>query len=129
MRSREDASLSETEWATHPRRPPGRNPRPLWKDYLREACPHGLHIALVNGTHVRDTCDSDFCQGGNGFAYPDFVPKNEIWVDNCIPPGERALVAFHECVEAELMREGMSYDRAHVEAKRQEDAFRRGEKL
>lgn len=113
------------EWTTHPSRLPGKGPRPRWKDYLGEACPHGLHVVLVDGTHVRDEYDSDFCQGGNGFAYPDFVPRNEIWVDNCIPPGERALVAFHECTEAELMREGMSYNKAHEEAKRQEDAFRK----
>jgi hypothetical protein len=123
MRSHEDAII-EGEWTTHPTKPPGAYPRPRWKDYLREACPHGLHVVLVDGTHVRDTYDSDFCQGGNGFAY-DFVPRNEIWVDNCIPPGERALVAFHECTEAELMRAGASYDRAHDEAKRREDAFRR----
>jgi hypothetical protein len=113
------------DWTTSPHKPPGRFPRPKWKDYLGEVCPHGLHVVLVDGTHVRDTYDSDFCQGGNGFAYPAFVPENEIWVDNCIPPDERALIAFHECVEAELMRKGASYDKAHAEAKRQEDAFRR----
>jgi hypothetical protein len=113
------------DWTTTPKRPTKVKSRPRWKDYLCEVCPHGLHVVLVDGTHVRDTYDSDFCQGGNGFAYPGFVPKGEIWVDNCIPPGERALVAFHECVEAELMRGGASYDRAHDEAKRQEDAFRK----
>jgi hypothetical protein len=82
-------------------------------------------VVLVDGTHVRDTWDSDFCQGGNGFAYPDFIPKNEIWVDNCIPPTERALVAFHECLEAELMRGGLSYDRAHAESKKREDEWRK----
>jgi hypothetical protein len=125
---RRDTSMIDEEWTTHPRKAPGTYPRPRWKDYLREVCPHGLHVVLVDGTHVRDTWDSDFCQGGNGFAYPDFVPKNEIWVDNCIPPTERALVAFHECVEAELMRGGSSYDRAHDEAKRREDAWRRTRK-
>jgi hypothetical protein len=114
-----------SDWTTTPKRPPKRLYLPKWKDCLGEVCPHGLHIVLVDGTHVRNTYDSDFCQGGNGFAYPAFVPENEIWIDNCIPPRERALVAFHECVEAELMRGGASYDEAHDEAKRREDAWRR----
>jgi hypothetical protein len=114
-----------TDWTTTPKRPPKAKSRPRWKDYLGETCPHGLHVVLVDGTHVRDAYDSDFCQGGNGFAYPKFVPKDEIWVDNCIPPGERALVAFHECVEAELMRGGASYDDAHEVAKRRENAWRK----
>ena len=130
MKPRDQAGRFETEsvhtpdWSTLPCRPPRKYETTSWKDYLREKCPHGLLIVLVDGTHVRNVHDSDFCQGGNGFAYP-FIPKNEIWVDNCIPPGERALVAFHECVEAELMRGGASYDRAHGEAKRREDAWRR----
>ncbi len=112
------------EWSTYPSRSP-KDRKVRWKDYLNESCPHGLHVVLVDGTLVRNTYDSDFCQGGNGFAYPDFVPRNEIWVDNCTPPAERAFVAFHECVEAELMRHGATYDQAHQEAKRLEDEWRR----
>ena len=96
-----------------------------WKWYLGEACPHGRQIALVDGMHIRNTCDSDFSQGGNGYAYPSFVPKDEIWIDNCIPGEEWPLIAFHECVEAEYMRQGMSYNKAHDKAKAEEDSFRR----
>ena len=110
-------------WQTTPRDPPQRI-APPWKRYLGQACPHGRHVALVDGTHVRNKYDSDFCQGGNGYAYP-FVPKNEIWVDAITPECEVALVAFHECEEAELMESGMSYDRAHDLVKAQEDVFRR----
>ena len=96
-----------------------------WKRYIGEACPHGRHIVLVDGMFIRNTCDSDFCQGGNGYAYPDFVPKGEIWIDWCIPMEEWPLIAFHECMEAEYMRLGMSYDKAHDRVKAQEDSFRR----
>lgn len=112
------------DWSTHPARVPTRR-LVGWKVYLGEACPHGRLVVLVHGTHVRDEHDSDFCQGGNGFAYPDFVPRDEIWVDDCVPQAERALVAMHECIEAELMLGGASYDAAHREAKRLEDAWRR----
>jgi hypothetical protein len=94
-----------------------------WKRYLGDSCPHHLNIALVNGTHVRNAYDSDFSQGGNGYAY-DFVPKDEIWIDEAIDPIEWPFIAFHECEEAELMKKGLSYDDAHDRAKHTEDLFR-----
>ena len=95
-----------------------------WKQPFGEACPHGRHIMLVDGTHVRNRLDSDFSQGGNGYAY-DFVPKDEIWIDEQIDPIEWPFIAFHECEEAELMEKGMSYDKAHDMVKHLEDIFRR----
>jgi hypothetical protein len=79
---------------------------------------------LVDGTHVRNRFDSDFSQGGNGYAY-DFVPESEIWIDEQIDPVEWPFIAFHECEEAELMKQGMDYDRAHDRVKYLEDMFRR----
>jgi hypothetical protein len=95
-----------------------------WKAYLQECCPHGLAVAIVDGTHVRDYHDSDFSQGGNGHRY-DFVPRDEIWVDCQISSAEWPLVVFHECAEVERMRRGQSYSKAHDAAKRLEDQFRR----
>jgi hypothetical protein len=94
-----------------------------WKRCMGEACPHGLRLVLVDGTHVRNTFDSDFSQGGNGFRY-DFVPKNQIWIDSQIAEIEWPLIAYHECVESELMRKGWSYSRAHDRAKMLEDRLR-----
>jgi hypothetical protein len=96
---------------------------PAWKIDAEHCCPHGLKVFLVDGKHVRDTYDSDFCQGGNGFAYT-FVPKDEIWIDGAIGENEWHLIEFHECGEVELMRKGMSYDQAHDEIKAQEDRIR-----
>jgi hypothetical protein len=99
---------------------PGNN----WKRHTGERCPHGLEIYVVDGTHVRNHHDSDFVQGGNGFAY-DFVPKNELWLSSEMPDVEAPFVLLHECVEAEMMRGGMSYDKAHDRAKAMEDRLRR----
>jgi hypothetical protein len=96
-----------------------------WKHYLGESCPHGLKIALVDGTHIRNTYDSDFSQGGNGHAY-DFVPRDEIWIDEEIDRSEWPFIAFHECQEVEFMKRGLSYDEAHDRAKHIEDLFRHG---
>jgi hypothetical protein len=95
-----------------------------WKMYAEHRCPHGLKVYLVDGKHVRDLYDSDFCQGGNGFAYP-FIPKDEIWIDAAITEDEWHLIEFHECWEAEYMRGGMSYDAAHNKIKELEDQIRR----
>jgi hypothetical protein len=95
-----------------------------WKKSLGEACSHGLEIFLVDGSHVRNAYSSDFDQGSNGFAYR-FVPKGEIWIDDATPEEEWPFVAFHECNEVELMRGGMSYDKAHDHVRRIEDKLRR----
>lgn len=110
------------EWSTIP---PTRQARrlPWWKKQINEACPHGRLIFMVNGTHVRNHYDSDFVQGGNGYAYT-FIPKGELWIADETPTIEIPFVTFHECIEAELMKGGMDYDHAHVKAKKQEDAFR-----
>jgi hypothetical protein len=109
-------------WSTHPTQPPAS--RESWKHYLGEACPHGLEIVLVDGTHVRNHHDSDFSQGGNGFRY-DFVPRGELWIDVQISQVEHPLIAYHECRESELMRRGWDYERAHDRAKLLEDRLRR----
>ena len=109
-------------WQTHPvPKPPS---SAAWKIYRGEACPHGLQIVLVDGTHVRDNYDSDFSQGGNGYRYR-FVPRGEIWIDCEIDRSEWPLIAYHECEEVELMRRGRDYSRAHDAAKRLEGRFRR----
>ena len=112
-------------WQTIPSPVPRRSVG--WKTYLGESCPHGRRIVIVDGTHVRDHHDSDFSQGGNGYRYR-FIPRGEIWIDGQIDQSEWSLIAFHECHEAELMRSGRSYSRAHDAAKRLEDQFRRGKR-
>lgn len=96
----------------------------LWQRPLGIVCPHGLEVVAVNGTHVRNNYDSDFVQGGNGFRYK-FCPQPHLWIEEAMPRAEWPFVLFHECVETELMRQGMSYDRAHNIAKRRENNYRR----
>lgn len=112
----------EAIWQTTPTQP--RRSASRWKSYLNESCPHGLRIALVDGTHVRNHFDSDFSQGGNGHRF-GFVPRREIWIDQEIAPEEWPFIAFHECQEVERMKKGLSYDAAHDQAKRLEDGLRK----
>ena len=98
---------------------------PHWKVDSGLRCPHEKKIFLVDGTHVRNVHDSDFSQGGNGYRYK-WIPKSEIWIDAHIPEDEWSLIVGHECQEAELMKSGVGYDKAHATAKRTEDKLRRG---
>lgn len=101
----------------------------MWKrrliiDGKPVTCEHGRAVFLVDGTHIRNQHDSDFVQGGNGYRYR-FCPKSELWVEESMPEAEVLFVLLHECVEAELMMKGMSYEDAHDIAKRTEDKERR----
>ena len=96
-----------------------------WKMYSGHDCKHGRKIFLVDGFHVRNTFDSDFSQGGNGYRYK-WIPKKEIWIDACLSPEEMDFVIYHECVECEFMlKDGDTYYRAHNRAKYREDQLRR----
>lgn len=74
-----------------------------------------LKIWFVNGKSVRDTYLIDFTAGGHDRVY-DFVPKNEVWIDNEINPEEVDIVLTHELYERYLMGKGMGYDKAHNRA-------------
>lgn len=118
--------MSKIIWSTVPsphKNPPWTSRNDTWKKYLGEDCPHGLRIVLVDGTHVRNTWESDFSQGGNGYAF-GFIPRTEIWIDWNITKEEWPFIAYHECVEVEAMKRGLTYNQAHTLAKRKEDRYR-----
>ena len=96
-----------------------------WKKDTGKTCKHGLKVFLVDGAYVRSHFDSAFIHGGNEFRYGDFVPKNELWIDQIMPEAEWPYTLLHECYETEKMRGGWSYDRAHNAAKRLENKARR----
>lgn len=103
-----------------------RSPASVRRDSLGR-CKHGLKIYLVDGSLVRDQYDSDFSQGGNGQRY-DFIPRDELWIDACLPEREWPHVVRHECRETELMRRGKTYSQAHDIAKRIEDRERKAQR-
>lgn len=87
----------------------------------------GLAIYLVDGERTRNEIDVDFVNGGNGAAYPNYVPRDEIWIDDAQHVLDRTATALHELIERDLMLDhGLDYDRAHDAANRYERAFRWG---
>ena len=86
----------------------------LWKKLE-----NGVSVWIVNGRLVRSVFDIDFTAGGHDYVY-EFVPENEVWIDNDIVEAERGYVLLHELHERNLMSKGMAYDEAHAAASRLE---------
>jgi hypothetical protein len=93
-------------------------------DRLWKALENGVHVWFVNGRLVRSCYDIDFTEGGHDYVY-EFVPENEIWIDNDLEQDERGFVLFHEMHERNLMAAGASYDVAHAESSRLERHYRK----
>jgi hypothetical protein len=86
----------------------------LWKKLA-----NGISVWIVNGRLVRSVFDIDFTEGGHDYVY-EFVPKNEIWIDDAIFEIERGYVLLHELHERNHMAKGWSYSKAHTESSRLE---------
>jgi hypothetical protein len=84
----------------------------LWK-----ALESGVTVWIVDGRLVRSVFDIDFTAGGHDCVY-EFVPENEVWIDDDIEEKERGLVLLHELHERNLMAKGMPYSKAHEDSSR-----------
>lgn len=73
---------------------------------------NGVTVWLVNGRLVRHFLRLMFVEGGHDFVY-NFVPHNEVWIDEDILASERPYIILHELHERRLMKNGMTYDPAH----------------
>ncbi len=74
-------------------------------------------VWIVRGDLVRSLFFIDFTEGGHDWVY-HFVPKNEVWLDDDLAPGDRKFVLLHELHERHLMTLGWPYGKAHRSASR-----------
>jgi hypothetical protein len=86
----------------------------LWKKLA-----NGVSVWIVNGRLVRSAFDIDFTEGGHDYVY-EFVPGNEVWIDDDIEEKERGYVLLHELHERNRMADGWPYNKAHAESSRLE---------
>ncbi len=86
----------------------------LWKKLE-----NSVSVWIVNGRLVRSAFDIDFTEGGHDYVY-EFVPRNEVWIDDAIEEKERGYVLLHELHERNRMAEGLPYSEAHSESSRLE---------
>jgi len=94
----------------------------------------GEEVYIVDGKYVRDNIYSDFSQGGNDMAYPEFVPIGELWVEKDML-AEKDHILRHEKRERDLMinagyihkvneTKALTYEEAHKIVKDLEDKER-----
>jgi hypothetical protein len=76
-----------------------------------------VSVWIVKGELVRSLYFIDFTEGGHDKVY-HFVPRNEVWLDDDLGPGERKFVLLHELHERHLMTLGWPYFKAHRSASR-----------
>ncbi len=82
--------------------------RQLLKEYSKN-----VKVWVVNGEEVRGLFFVDFTEGGHGYVY-EFIPKDEVWIDDDIDKEEVKLVLLHELHERRLMAKGkIDYETAH----------------
>jgi hypothetical protein len=86
-------------------------------DRLWKKLESGLSVWIVNGRLVRSTFDIDFTEGGHDYVY-EFVPENEVWIDDAIVEQERPYILLHELHERNRMSKGWTYNEAHAESSR-----------
>jgi hypothetical protein len=90
-----------------------------------------LRIYLVATTPTKRIYP-DWTEGGHDRVYA-FIPSDEVWISDNLPPLEIRLTTLHELRERRrmgvLMRGGMShanaYDKAHDESLAVEDKYRK----
>ena len=92
-------------------------------DRLWKKLENGISVWIVNGRLVRSVFDIDFTAGGHDYVY-EFVPENEVWIDNDIDEDERGYVLLHELHERNRMAAGWPYNKAHAESSRLESRCR-----
>lgn len=98
---------------------PGQVHRRLWKKL-----DNGVSVWIVNARLVRSVFDDDFASGGHDHVY-EYVPENEVWIDDTLKAAERPFSLLHELHERNLMIKRMDYDRAHAESSKLERRLRR----
>lgn len=97
-------------------KPENTNHRLSTKVYIRKygfIRNENVTVYIVDGRLVRDIFPSDFCDGGNGSAYP-WIPNDEIWIENVVSEEEAPYIILHEMVEMSLMKyKKYSYHQSH----------------
>lgn len=72
-------------------------------------------IWIVDGVFIRKNICEDFVNHGQHYFYK-FIPKDELWIDKEVVPGEYYFYIEHLLVESRLMASGKPYKIAEEEA-------------
>jgi hypothetical protein len=77
----------------------------------------GVKIYLINADHVRDEIDIDYTMGGHAYVYPNYIPEDEVWIDEEMNKEDQYSTIVHETTERNEMRNRhLDYSKAHDDA-------------
>ena len=98
-----------------------------WKRFSPEftKMAKGINTYIVDGDYIRSNINVDYVEGGHGYVY-DYVPKDEIWVEEMEDKKEMWFNFQHELYERALMKADpkMDYNDAHDKAVKRETSQR-----
>ena len=108
---------------------PNKLMKSIHKKLLREYSNRHIKIWIVSGEEVRDLFFIDFTEGGHGYVY-NFIPKDEVWIDDDLEKSEIKFVLLHELHERRLMKDKkMDYNTAHFRSSHIEYSCRKNPKM
>ena len=85
-----------------------------------------VHIYKIDAEYVRDNIDIDYTMGGHGYVYPNYIPENEVWIEDTMDDEDIFTTAIHELTERrEMKTKGVDYSTAHDTASAAEKKFRK----
>jgi len=84
----------------------------VYKNIIKKYSNKKIKVWIIKGELVRDLFFIDFTEGGHNRVY-NFIPENEVWIDDDLSLSERKFVILHELHERNLMELGKDYDSAH----------------
>jgi hypothetical protein len=85
-----------------------------------------IKIYLVDAGYVRNNIDTEYKIGGHGYIYPNYIPEDEIWVDDKMNQNDIYVAVVHELVERRQMKEQhRTHPKAHEYATERELAIRK----
>lgn len=86
----------------------------------------GIKIYLIDAEHVRTNIDIDYTMGGHGYIYPNYVPEDEVWIDDRMNDLDIKATTVHELDERRHMKTlDWTYSKAHEHASKKELEIRK----
>jgi hypothetical protein len=80
-------------------------------------------VSITVSNAFQSVFDVDFTECGQDYVY-EFVPRNEVWINNDLEEAERLYVLLYELQERNLMAKGWTYDKAHEDSSKIEYYWR-----
>ncbi len=93
--------------------------------YIKKVDQRGdIAVWIVDGPYIRGHVDEEFTNFGQHYAF-EYIPKNEFWIDHEAAHDETRFFIDHLLMEHRLMAKGVPYDKALLQADKEERKERR----